>query len=311
MPVEIWTPPRPPDDITIYIDETYFDMNSGLIQVGLPVPYGCKAGFEEAIAKLRADNPHVQIAEFKAGKVHAGNATVYGKFLQYVINIAGAVGEQTPLRPVISVESMKVSTGNEYDWVLRQVTGAFQKQGINNAPASNEFARQALWLWRYMKNICPQQVGNPFQIIVDEKYRDATECRSLKPVIMPHGMVVWWEHWKHLTSFLNTLLSNVKPRRWTPRITEFRFESSKNSLYLQAADLLANIFYNAMKFEKGIVNPNTKLKHDLFQSVMDGPLDPALLNDLAVTTRTDKNGVQHECLVVSGDSLKGKMVLSP
>src|SRR4051812_44166942 len=123
MSVDIWTPPHAPDDIAVYVDETYFDMNSGLIQVGLPVAAGCKAGFEEAVTKLRANNPHIKIAEFKAGKVHAGNAKVYGKFLQYVVNVATSVGEQTPLRPVISVESMKVSTGDEYDWVLQQVTG--------------------------------------------------------------------------------------------------------------------------------------------------------------------------------------------
>jgi len=307
--VDIWTPPHVPELITIYIDESYFDRNTGLIQAAIPVPAGYVKAFQSRVAELRDQNPHFHSQEFKGGKITKGNAGVYKKFLRDAMNLSAIISDNSPLRTVITVESTQSSRSNEYQWVLDQVTGAFHELGIDHAPTSQEFARKVVWLWRYLKDICCRPVKNSFRVIVDEKYRDADECRSLKPTLNTNGVVIRWPHWKHLTNFLNTLLKEMRPKHWAPHVAEFRFEKSQGSLFLQAADVLANIFYNAMKYGKGIVDDNTTLKYELFRSFMDGPLDSRLLNELDVTTRADSHGIVHKCLVCANPALKCSMRL--
>jgi hypothetical protein len=81
------------DHITIYVDETYFDQGSGLIQVGLPIPDSGHREFQRAVGEMREEFRRFQHTEFKAGKLNESNAKVYTKFLKYVINLLGLVGD--------------------------------------------------------------------------------------------------------------------------------------------------------------------------------------------------------------------------
>ena len=76
MSADIWTPDSPPDQIGIYVDETYFDQNSGLIQVALPAPKSADAEFKKAVAAMVAGSPRFQHKEFKASQLNERNAEV-------------------------------------------------------------------------------------------------------------------------------------------------------------------------------------------------------------------------------------------
>ena len=110
---DIWVPDSPPDQITIYVDETYFDQDSGLIQAGLPVPDSGDREFQKAVKEMRAEFPRFQQPGFKAGKLNESNAKAYTKFLKYVINLLGLVGDGGELRAVVTVEATGRSAGWE------------------------------------------------------------------------------------------------------------------------------------------------------------------------------------------------------
>lgn len=301
---EIWVPPKKLQTITLYADETYFHRNTGAIQVALPMVESGIDALTEALAPVLEAQ---QGAELKAGKISSKNVERYRTFLRYVINIAAEMGTQAPLYPVITLESTDQYQGHEFNRVKQQMEGAIAKLRLSSR-AVTEFSKQALWLWRYLKDICPQGAANPFEMIFDAKYRDAEECGELKPLMSFLGVPVLQEHWKQLTSFLNTALPLMKPKRWAPKVERFQFIKSEDHIALQAADLLSNVFYNEMQFESGIVTDNTRLKHDLFVSVFDGPLDSAVLSELDVVVETNKLGEQRQLLVCK-PGLKGKMVL--
>jgi hypothetical protein len=130
MAADIWVPENPPDQITIDVDETYFDQNSGLIQVGLPVPDSGDREFRKAVDAMRAEFPRFQRTEFKAGKPNESNDKVYAKFLKYVINLLGLVGDGSELRAVVTVEAAGRSAGSERDFILKAVTRAFENLKI-------------------------------------------------------------------------------------------------------------------------------------------------------------------------------------
>jgi hypothetical protein len=311
MAEEIWIPDSPPDRITIYVDETYFDKGSGLIQVGLPVPDSGDSEFKKAVDLMRAEFPRFQHTEFKAGKLDEKNAPVYTRFLKLVINLTGIIGDQSYLRAVVTVEAAERSEGDEHKLLLRSVEEAFSTLHIESA-VGPEFARQIGWLRRNLDHLCRSPIQNPFRVLVDEKYRDAAECQSLKPALSPTlGIGLWWEHWKHLTSMLNVALGRARRKTWMPNFTEFRFEKDKNSIYLQAADLLSNLFYNGLKFDKGIRSEKTPLKNDVLRTVYDSPFEPRLLDALEVVTRIDKTGKAYDLLILKDSTFSGRMTLKP
>ena len=311
MGAEIWIPDTPPHPITIYVDETYLDQKSGLIQVGLPVPDAGDREFKKAVDVMREQFPRFQHAEFKAGKLKGRNAEPYRKFLKYLINLLGAISDQSDLRGVVTIEAARRFSGDEYELLLREVNKTFAILKIET-PVGPEFARQVGWLRRNFDYLCGSPIKNPFRVMVDEKHSNAEESSSVKPTLSPQlGAWVWWEHWKHLTTILNCLLRRARKARWTPQFTEFRFENSEKSLYLQAADLLANLFYNALSFEKGIRTETTRLKNDILRTVYDSPFEAHLLDALDVVMRTDVKGDVHDLLVLRDEKFSGRMTLLP
>lgn len=271
-----------PSLITVYVDETYFDGQTGLIQTAFPIVSDhYESEVVAAIKKLvKESKPGITINEFKASQLSAGNEPVYRGFLQRCVNAAAIQGDQSPLRPAVTFEAAQRYQGSDFDWVRDQVTGALKKIGVTGEDyLAGEFSRQVLWIWRHFGQVLEQPVGNPFAFIFDNKYSYAQKCRSLKPVEVPGGVFIFHEFGKVLTSFANTMLPRMEPKRSFPWIERFGYGFSQDNFLLQGCDLISNLFYNSIRYAKGLVNGTTTLKDTLLRSMMAGLAYPAELLD--------------------------------
>ena len=106
--------------------------------------------------------------------------------------------------------------------------------------------------------------------------------------------MVLWEGWKFWTSFASTLLEKMDPKKWFPKIARFAYGFSQDSYLLQACDLMANLVYNALKYELGVRSGVVKLKRQMLDRVMpDFGVDADLKQALEISS--SKDGTQLVC----------------
>jgi hypothetical protein len=264
------------------VDETYFDGQTGLIQTAFPIVSDhYEAEVVAAIKKLIEDSkPGITVNEFKASQLSAGNEPAYRGFLQHCVNAAVIQGDQSPLRPVVTFEAAQRYQGPEFNWVRDQVTGALKNIGVTGEDfLAAEFSRQVLWIWRHFGQVLDKPVGNPFAFVFDNKYSYAQKCRSLKPVKLSSSIFLFHEFGKVLTTFANTMLPRMEPKRLFPRIERFGYGFSQDNFLIQGCDLVSNLFYNSLRYAKGLVNGTTTLKDTLLRSMMPELAYPAELLD--------------------------------
>ena len=295
------TPPSY-DVITVFVDETYLDDHSALIQTAVPLTRRGIEVFDEVSHRLLAEDNRPNLKEFKAKNIDERNQSLYAKFLQRAINVIAETSLQSPLRAIITIESMDVYRGPRIASLINQVKGARKKVGCVNEPkVFEELARQADWIVRFFKCICPTPVQHHFSFVFDAKFRHYYEGKAMSAVQAPNGgPVIFWENSKMLTSFLNTILEVASDGQWHPQVHAMSFELSESHRALQACDTLCNLTLNSLRFRAGLVDALVRMKHEMLAVVSPGMEGP--IKDLTV---------QGDKLICTNKTLRGKYILDP
>src|SRR5476651_1293332 len=100
----------------VYVDETYGDDNSFLIQAAIAIPAGnAETAFTDILDKKIAANPKFDRSEFKGGSLSPKNRYVFEWFLQQAINIIAEIADHTPIRSIIAVDGMGQYKSDTYN----------------------------------------------------------------------------------------------------------------------------------------------------------------------------------------------------
>ena len=191
--------------------------------------------------------------------------------MERAVSFAGATAEEgAPLRPVISVEASAHYSGEGFRLfrevaiqALRQL-GQHQTRGV-----IDDFCRVMRWLRGNLPGIIWGPVSEKLAITFDNRYTHAEQLwkwmafgRDGSPRVLARlGCTV--------SSFANTLFKRALPPTTGPVCVEkLDFLWSEESLGIQAADLLANLVYHALRYESGFTDPKTKLKRDLLRETI-------------------------------------------
>lgn len=292
--------------ISVYVDETYLDDRSGVIQSAFCLPKKNLSNFESAVDALKPLYPGIFPAiEFKGSSLSHGNLPVYREFLNIVCGFSTQISDKSPLRTIITIESKSRLEDKNFDWILNQLKSA---SSALNVTAKNldhfltESARQIWWIYRFSDKFCTSPIANEFIFVFDNKQQYGQMCRSDFDLIHPQLGPVKWNGGKLISSYAKTLLNALGKRegKAIPKVDSFDFGFSTTTRPLQACDLLSNLFFNTLKGELGFASPIVSLKHSLFAGLGSGPLPNALYVDLDVATA---NG--QDLLIATGNRFGG------
>jgi len=287
------------DEITIYVDETYLD-DGGEIQAGVPIPAGCETAFDEAVDSLLRGPPRQQLKWFHGQRLRSRNQSAFQGFLQYGTNVCALVGEATPLRPVVTLRGPQAGAEN-LQWLRTQVEPAAKSHAVLPDGLFSEIVKQSLWIHEIVRKVCPVPVPNPFRLVFDNKHRYAKEMNQPRTVLSD-GMLTTLKAGRICTAILNVILRTLARDEWCPRISSVAFLDDKASRPLQLADLLCNLTYNALLYEKGCRTDKMTLKHSVLRAVLPASTPVEILEKLDVV---DGN------LVCSDQHLRMDVVLEP
>ncbi len=292
--------PAEPQIIGVYLDETYFKQQTGMIQTAIVMPDDKYTEVFVEIAEyiLARDGRK----EFKARDIKRGNVASFREFLQRVVNVVHIVGNRSILRSIIAVDGDIPARMTMFDKVYRQARIALSNNGVVlDSDLENllkDYCSQYLWFVDHFKYIAPHAVENEFRILLDDRYKNAQTGQQTKLVPTKHGFAWPISVTRLITSTFNSMRSVHQMTDRLPRVSEIKHYWSEDHYGIQAADLLSNLLYNFLKYEMGIRDPKgtTELKRDLLLEVV-----PGMSVDDAV----------RKCLEVDGDGLRlkcGKLV---
>jgi hypothetical protein len=282
--------PSPPKPMMVFVDETFFHSQTGVIQVGIPFPSYLEHLFNRDAADI-IKGSRQPISEFKASQISKGNAEVYKKFLELILRKSGMLHEQVDLHPIVTFESYTAHAVYDAGKITRVVSQAWKNLNVCDVDPHfvAEFSRQVAWINCFFEKILPNTIPNPFIFVFDNKHSYAQECQSVKRIFLPSGIATLKKQGELLVYAANAVLASLANGRSFPRVSQFNFEHSGNKYFLQAADLVCNLSYNWINYEKGIRTVVTELKHDMLQEVMPAFQLPSKLLD-ALEVKVDKHG---------------------
>lgn len=268
---DIWLPPEKLQRITVYVDETYLHRHTGIIKAAIAIPDAAREPFERAMVPVVAVH---RKDEFKAGDITGGNVGVYREFLRFVVNVIAETGLQSPLRSIVSVESMSIYRSNLCSSVRQAFEKAFARNGVDTKLVI-DMAELTVWCGHHLRYVLPEGAANPFALVLDERYRNDLRVAEQKWFNSPTlGFATPMVLRDILPGLLNVGLRLLRSTpKWTVpavEVVNVDFVQSSSSIYLQAADLISNLAFNYLLYKKGVRTKPTCIKHDLFAGVMDG-----------------------------------------
>lgn len=306
---KLWLPPEKLDQITIYQDEAFLFRKTGVIKAAIAIADSVRRPFEQALAPVLEVH---QAEEFKAGKINIRNLRRYREFLRFIVNVVAETGLQSPLRSIISVESASIYRGKLFSSVRSVYENAFARYQVATR-LIDDLAELSLWCGGQLRHIVPGVVANPLAFVVDERYRNDLRVAEQKWFNSPMlGFATPLPIRELLPGMLGVALDLLRTRfkGEIPRITivGVDFARSVDSVYLQAADLLANLTFNYLQYKKGINSESAKLRHDLLANAID---DAGPGEELMQWLRVVDEGKDGPKLTGADDLFVGRITLGP
>lgn len=120
----IYVPIKNPQDIYVFIDETYLLNKSAFLQSAIPIPANLYQ--QELIGESHSllNSLGTQAKEFKGSKIRPGNVSTYRDFLRLWINACAIVGDQVTLYPIVSFGSQSSYEGSDVDQMKSKIESA-------------------------------------------------------------------------------------------------------------------------------------------------------------------------------------------
>jgi len=258
--------------IYVFIDETDLLGQTGSLQSGISVPQDIYTELlvphcQELLQQLGKD-----VKEFKGKNIKKGNKDVYQEFVQSFVNVAVPMAKQASIYSIVAVDATDVYSGEDCDWILKEVLGALAHMGIHDErDLATEFSGQILWLHKHYKKITAEKFANDLILCFDNKHQYAKRMQALRAFAsnkLPGA--AFWQLEKAMTSCANTLLQDMEPKIPIARIERFYLEHSSAEFGLQAADLFCHLVYSGIKHELGIVEHNTTPKLQILREFVPG-----------------------------------------
>jgi len=272
-----------------YIDETYGDDRSFLIQAAFAIPAGnAETVFSEILETKIADNPRFDRSEFKGGDTSAKNRYIFQWFFQQTVNIIAEIADETPVRTIIAVDSTQKYNSDIYDKMKQQMEGSFKDLGYpaSEIEVARDFIRQFIWLHARLTSLLPADGIGDVELYFDKKYRLEVQFEEALSAWVPKGktrLLLIETRWKAYTRLFRNLLRVVPTVQNFPQVTKFTYIDSRSNYLIQAADLLTNLTLNAIRHRMGITNDLIKLKYEMLCSMMESdPIEAELLNSFTV-----------------------------
>ena len=289
----IFVPAKKLDPVLVFIDETYLPDRTAFVQAAVAFT---RQAYEALIApkcrgllrKLGSD-----AKEFKGSNLTKGNKAIYKQFLERVTQVSGAIAERAPIRAVISVDAAEPYAGKNFGSINGEVSKALGAYGITDIPKCvSEFSRHMLWLHNHLPKVIPEGLRNELIVAFDNQHKYAEELRTPRAVGLVNQHPILRPLSDLLTPFANTLLQGaLKPATGPVRVQKFDFLWSEDSFGVQAADLLANLMYNALRYENGFRDQKTKLKRDILREFI-----PEDVSNSDLTSSLKKAGDDITCV---------------
>lgn len=274
----------------VYVDESYGDDQSFLVQTAISLPAGnAELAFYDILNRKIAESPKFTRAEFKAGSLDEKNRSVYEWFLQQAINVLAAISDKTPCRTVISIDSMAKYKSDIYTRLYATLKGSLHDIGYpaGEIEEAREFIRQVIWLHARLPDLVPAAGAGNVELYFDKKYRLDQKFEEEVAAWVPRGaarVLKKEKRWKTYTRLLNILFKVLPTTRAFPTVSVFTYIDSRSNYLVQAADLLSNLMLNAIRHRMGATNPRTEMKYKMLRAVMDAePVHAGLLKSLTVS----------------------------
>lgn len=275
----------------MYIDESYGDDETFLIQTAIGVPAGnAEHTFTQILVDKIAAEPNFARQEFKAGRLAANNRHVYQWFLQQVINVLAEISDRTPISTIVAIDSTANYKTDVYNRLYSMLRGSFDDIGYPSTEIdlARDFIRQVIWLHARLTEMFPASGAGDIEIYFDKKYRLDQAFEETVTIWVPtragRRLRITEQRWRTYTRLFCLLLQALPSIRSFPTVSKFTYIDSKASHLIQAADLLSNLTLNAIKYRMGITNDLIKMKYDMLCSVLDSdPIAPELLTSLTVS----------------------------
>ncbi len=293
----IYVPMKNPQDIYVFIDETYLLNNSAFLQSATPIPADLyqQVLIDDSRNLLNSLGPHAK--EFKGSKIRPGNVSTYRDFLRLWIDACASVGDQVPLYPIVSFGSQSSYAGTDVEQIKSEIESALLsvQSGVHPELLA-EVCRQIKWLVHHFHRAAPSSFTNEMILYFDNKHRYAQLMRDTRAVVGDYSNVVLWSTEKIIRTCLNAKLPNLTPGYRFPNLRKFTFAWSTTQFGLQAADVLSHLIYSGFRYEMGIQDPITETKRELLEEfILEFAIDDALRAILTVgTSNNGKSDV--ECL---------------
>lgn len=284
---------KPLSKIYIFVDESYLLGCSAKLQCALPVS---SDSYEGAIKDLHRRELFMLGAlsnEFKGNRLTRGNKDIYLNFLKGFIRHSIALSDGSSIRPLVSLDA-NASYKAELDLAMNIACETLYELNISIAPKFiKEFVLQVLWLARYLHYVVPETSKHAIIVIFDDRYEYADICH--KQIVLTSnnypGRSRRINTWELLTSLANKMLILIRPDIKFPLLNEMNSRKSHKECGLQAADIIVNSFYGALRYELGLINEASALRYQLVRIFLNTPL---LTPDLAKCLRLVNSDL--ECL---------------
>jgi hypothetical protein len=260
---------KPIPNVLVFIDESYFDSNSGFIQSAFVITKDLYTNYfipesTKVLSKLGRN-----AKEFKASNISKGNLKIYKDFLSIIETCIVTMADHSPLHSFVSIDSNQVYEEINLSDFVNTISSAFASISvILDSHLIYETTRQLYWLFNHYGNICNTKLSNEFEFIFDQKHRYAKECHAKGFIFDKFGRGIFVPKKNAIKHVSNAAFQTHFSTRPYPRIHDFKFYWSTKEIGLQASDLISNLVFNTLKVMLGSTNNIAKLKHDLLLDVV-------------------------------------------
>ncbi len=259
--------------LLVFIDEVYLGNKTGFLQSAIVVPedFYLKTIIPNSGPLLASLGPKTK--EFKGNSIKPNNLKTYTKFLNNFISIIAALNEKSGIRAVVTVEhndrykqlGSEVLENNLFN-ALRSLRANISDDEYNEI--YSELARQTIWMHSYFDRIFGSKFTNEILLHFDNKQNFSALLSKLHSVCIPNlgygNLIGATRIVKHLLNSYNKL----KSKNTLPLIEEISFIESEMEFGLQAADILAHLFFEKLRNALGIVTKGSNAKQKILDEII-------------------------------------------
>lgn len=297
------------NQIILFTDSVKLPTNSGHIKAGVLIPEELyisdyQEHCREILSRIKGTS-----REFKGSKLSSKNIDNYAEFLKATVNSICFLSDASDLRSVVSLNGNGINEQPPVKNLENQIKALFNGFGVHDCDLLiGDFARQIIWLLGIADHMFPTKYDVKLSVIIDEEHSFANLVDEQKKLYSKYGRYVDWPIKRIMQVAFNTIRRDLNGFRNVPEVNVLDYADSKNEFGIQAADLLANVFNGAIRYELGDTSKSAQIRRELLKRFMPGfSLDSRVQSHCRlVDTNPGEKGIQ-----ITSTNLKSQFELEP